>query len=145
MYDMNQTVEFFKAQIGKVIEQTPSAVGMWLKPVLREVKEGSLTADIVVREEMTNPMKMLHGGIIALISDEVIGASIATLELPDFFPSVNLHTDFLYGAKLGETITAKSEIIKQGKNIINAECRIYNSDKRLIAKSTANNIKSNGK
>lgn len=142
---MNQTVEFFRSQIGKVIEHTPSAVGMWLKPVLREVSEGSLTADVIVREEMTNPMKMLHGGIIALISDETIGAAIATLELTEFFPSVNLHTDFLYGAKLGETITAKAEIIRKGKNIINTECRIYNADNKLIAKSSSNSIKSNGK
>ena len=142
---MNQTVEYFKAQIGKVIEYTPSAVGMWLKPVLKEVNEGSITAEVVVREEMTNPMKMLHGGIIALISDEIIGAAIATLELSEFFPSVNLHTDFLYGAKLGETITARAEIIRKGKNIINTECRIYNSENKLIAKSTANSIKSNGK
>lgn len=145
MKAMNQTVEFFRSQIGKVIEHTPSAVGMWLKPVLRDVSEGGLTAEIVVREEMTNPMKMLHGGMIALISDETIGAAIATLELPDFFPSVNLHTDFLYGAKLGETITAKAEIIRKGKTIINTECRIYNSDNKLIAKSTSNSIKSNGK
>ncbi|NPA45565.1 MAG: PaaI family thioesterase [Chlorobi bacterium] len=142
---MNKTVEFFRTQIGKVIEHSPSAVGLWLKPVLKEVDEGKLTADFVVREEMTNPMKMLHGGIIALICDEMIGASIATLELPDFFPSVNLHTDFLYGAKLGDTITAKAEIIRKGKNIINTECKIYNSDNKLIAKASSNNIRSNGK
>lgn len=142
---MNKTVEFFRQQINKTIEQSPSAVGIWLKPVLKEVNEGSLVAEFVVREEMTNPMKMLHGGIIALICDEMIGASIATLELPNFFPSVNLHTDFLFGAKLGETITAKTEIIRKGKNIINTECRIYNSDNKLIAKSSSNSIKSNGK
>ena len=142
---MNQTVEYFRSQINKVIEHTPSAVGMWLKPILKEVNEGSIMAEIVIREEMTNPMKMLHGGIIALISDEIIGACIATLELPEFFPSVNLHTDFLYGAKLGETLTAKAEIIRKGKNIINTECRIYNSDNKLISKSSANSIKSNGK
>ena len=142
---MNQTLEYFRSQINKVIEHTPSAVGMWLKPILKEVNEGSITAEIIVREEMTNPMKMLHGGIIALISDEIIGACIATLELPEFFPSVNLHTDFLYGAKIGETLTAKAEIIRKGKNIINTECRIYNSDNKLISKSSANSIKSNGK
>ena len=139
---MNETVEYFRTQIGKIIEHTPSAVGMWLKPVLIEVNEGSITAEIIVREEMTNPMKMLHGGIIALISDEVIGASIATLEMSDFFPSVNLHTDFLYGAKLGETVTAKGKIVRKGKNIINTECCIYNSENKLISKSTSNSIRS---
>ncbi len=141
---MNKTVEFFRTQIGKVIEHTPSAVGMWLKPVLTEVNEGSISAEIIVREEMTNPMKMLHGGIIALIADETIGASIATLELKDFYPSVNLYTDFLYGAKLGETITAKAKVIRKGKTIINTECKIYNSNNKLIAKSQANSIRMNG-
>ena len=140
---MNKTVEFFKSQIGKEIAQTPSPVGMWLKPVLREVSEGSVTAEIKVREEMTNPAGMLHGGIITLIADEIIGATIATLELPDFFPSVNLYTDFLYPVKKGETVTAKTEIIRKGKNIINTECKIYNSENKMIAKSQANNIKSN--
>ena len=143
---MNQTVEFFKAQIGKVIKQTPSPVGMWLKPVLIAVEEGSLTAEIVVREEMTNPMGTLHGGMIALIADEVIGAGIATLELPDFYPSVNLYTDFLNSAKKGEVVTATTEIIRKGKNIINTECRIYNAANKLIAKAHSNNIKlTNGK
>lgn len=142
---MNKTVEYFKSQIGRVIEHSPSAVGVWLKPILKEVYEGGLTADFTVRKEMTNPANMLHGGIIALICDEMIGASIATLEMPEFFPSVNLHTDFLYGAKLGETITAKAEIIRKGKNIINTECKIYNSENKLIAKATSNSVRSNRK
>jgi len=140
---MNKTIEYFKTQIGKIVEHTPSAVGMWLKPMLLEVKEGEISAEFIIRKEMTNPMKMLHGGIIALISDEMIGACIATLELPDFFPSVNLHTDFLYGAKLGEKITAKAIIIRKGKNIINTECEIYNASNKLIAKSSSNSIRSN--
>ncbi len=138
---MNKTVEFFRNQIGKEITQTPSPVGMWLKPVLREVSEGSVTASITVREEMTNPAGMLHGGIITLIADEIIGATIATLELPDFFPSVNLYTDFLYPVKKGETVTARTIIIRKGKNIINTECKIYNSENKLIAKANSNNIK----
>ncbi|MCD4791959.1 MAG: PaaI family thioesterase [Bacteroidales bacterium] len=138
---MNKTVEFFRNQIGKEITQTPSPVGMWLKPVLREVSEGSVTANITVREEMTNPAGMLHGGIITLIADEIIGATIATLELPDFFPSVNLYTDFLYPVKKGETVTARTIIIRKGKNIINTECKIYNSENKLIAKANSNNIK----
>ncbi len=142
---MNKTVEFLKTQIGKEITQSPSPAGMWLKPVLLKVEEGSLKAKFTVRPEMTNPAGMLHGGMIALISDEMIGATIATLELPDFYPSVNLYTDFLNGAKSGETITAETFIVRKGKNIINTECRIYNSGNKLMAKSLSNNIKSYNK
>ncbi len=142
---MNKTVEFFKNQIGKEITQSPSPAGMWLKPVLLEVEEGKLKAEFTVRPEMTNPAGMLHGGMITLISDEITGATIATLEMPDFYPSVNLYTDFLSSAKLGEKVIAEAEIIRKGKNIINTECRIYTSEGRLIAKSQSNNIKSNNK
>ena len=138
---MNKTVEFFKSQINKEISKSPSPVGLWLKLILLKVEEGSLKAEFTVRPEMTNPAGMLHGGMITLIADEMIGASIATLELPDFYPSVNLYTDFLSGAKRGEKITAETQIIRKGKNMINTECRIYNSENKLIAKSQSNNIK----
>ncbi len=142
---MNKVVSFFKTQIGKELTSSPSPVGLWLKPVLLNVEEGFLKAEFTVRSEMTNPAGTLHGGMIALIADEITGASIATLELPDFYPSVNLYTDFLSSAKLGEKITAEAQIIRKGKNIINTESRIYNSENKLIAKSQSNNIKANNK
>jgi uncharacterized protein (TIGR00369 family) len=138
---MNKTVEYFKTQIGKELQKSPSPAGMWLKPVLLKVEEGSIRAEFKVRPEMTNPMGTLHGGMISLIADEMIGATIATLELPVFFPSVNLYTDFLFSAKLNETIISETEIVRKGKQIINTECRFYDTQNRLIAKSQSNNIK----
>jgi len=140
---MNKIIAFFKEQIGKELTQSPSPVGMWLKPVLKCVEEGILKAEFIVRKEMTNPAGTLHGGIISLIADEMIGATIATLELPTFYVSVNLYTDFLFTAKLGETVTAETKIIRKGKNIINTECMLYNSEEKLISKSYSNNIKTN--
>ena len=138
---MNKVVAFFKSQIGKEIVESPSPVGMWLRPVLINVEEGSITADIKIRDEMSNPAGTVHGGIYALIADEIIGATIATLDLPVFFASVNLNTDFIYPVKKGEIVTAKTEIIRKGKNIIHTECKIYNSEKKLVAKACSNNIK----
>lgn len=138
---MNKIVEFFKAQVGKEISESPSPVGRWLKGTLIEVEEGKLTADITVREEMTNPIGTLHGGMIAAIADEMIGATIATLDLPNVYVSVNLNTDFLHPAKLGEVVRAKAEVVRKGKNIIHTECTIFNSKNKLVAKSSSNNIK----
>lgn len=140
---MNKTLAFFKEQIGKELIHSPSPVGIWLKPVLKDIEEGTLKAEFIVRKEMTNPAGTLHGGIITLIADEMIGATIATLELPTLYVSVNLYTDFLNIAKLGETVTAETKIIRKGKNIINTECMLYNSKGILIAKSYSNNIKIN--
>ncbi len=139
---MNKTVEFLKAQIGKENIESPSPVGMWLKPVLLLAEEGHLKAEITVRAEMTNPAGTLHGGMIALISDEMIGATVSSLDFPEFFPSINLYIDFLNSVKAGAKITAEAFVIRKGKSIINTECRIYNEDNTLIAKAQSNNIKS---
>ncbi|NPA68657.1 MAG: PaaI family thioesterase [Chlorobi bacterium] len=139
---MNKIVALFRTQIGKELKDSPSPAGLWLKPVLLHVEEGHLKAEFTIRKEMTNPAGMLHGGMITLIADEMIGATIATLDLPDFYPSVNLYTDFLSGAKEGKKVIAEAQIIRKGKNIINTECKIYNPEtKQLIAKSQSNNIK----
>jgi uncharacterized protein (TIGR00369 family) len=135
---MNKTIEYFKQQIGQTITQTPSPVGLWLKGKLIDIELGSLTADIVVREEMTNPAGMLHGGSAALICDELMGAAVASLEKPNPFVSVNLHTEFLRPIRKGDTIRAKSEIIRNGKNVINAECKIYTAQGKLAVKSQSN-------
>ena len=138
---MNKTVEFFKKQIGKPIKETPSPVGLWLGGTLTDIEEGSLTADIKIRTEMTNPEGMLHGGTAALICDEMIGAAVASLEKGNFFVSINLHTEFLRPAKKGDTIRAKSQVIKNGKNVINAECKIFNSQNKIVAKAQSNLIR----
>jgi acyl-coenzyme A thioesterase 13 len=138
---VNKTVELFRTQIGCELKHSPSPVGVWLRPVIREVSEGSITAEIFVRDEMSNPVGTMHGGIIALIADEMIGASIATLELSTIFVSVNLNTDFLYPVKKGETVTATTQIVRKGNTIIHTECRFYNFENKLIAKACGNNIR----
>ncbi len=135
---MNETVAYFKQFTGKVVTETPSAVGKWLRGTLISVEEGKMEAEFTVRPEMTNPAKMLHGGMIALICDEMIGASVATLNLPSFFVSVSLNTEFLLGAKEGDRVRACASIVRQGKHLINAECRLYNSDGKLLAKASSN-------
>jgi uncharacterized protein (TIGR00369 family) len=135
---MNQIIERFKSQVGKEITESPSPVGRWLGGILREIEEGKVVADITIRPEMTNPIGMVHGGTLALISDEMIGVAVASLNLQTFFVSINLNTEFLFGAKNGETIRAVSEIIRKGKTVINAECKIYNLSGKLLSKSTSN-------
>jgi len=137
---MNPVVEFFKTQIGLEITETPSGVGKWLRGTLRAVEAGKLEADFTVRPEMTNPGNMLHGGMISLVSDEMIGAAVATLNLSSFYVSVSLNTEFLLGAKEGDIIRAKSYIVKQGSTLINAACELYNAQNNLIAKSSSNLI-----
>lgn len=136
----NPIVESLKSQVGKPV-QSVSPVGQWLKGTLLAIEEGKLTVSIKVRKEMTNPMGILHGGMSALIMDEVIGATVYTLNRDTFFTSINLSLDFLNAIPMGETVIAKCEIVRAGKTVVNAECQLFNEAGKLIAKGMSNLIR----
>jgi uncharacterized protein (TIGR00369 family) len=89
---------------------------------------------------MTNPMGILHGGMVAAIMDDVIGATVFCLGADYFYTSVNLTIDFISSAREGDTVRAVSRIVRQGRNIVNAECSITGSGGKLLARGTSNLI-----
>lgn len=137
----NKILTQLQARLGKELSDSPSGLGRWLRGTLRNVEKGALTIDFDIREEMTNPIHILHGGALAAIMDEVMGMTAATLDKDTFYTSINLVIDFLSSGKPGETITARSRIVREGKNIVNTECIITNADGKLLAKGTSNLIR----
>lgn len=134
--------EFLKGRIGKQVTDSPSPFMSWLKPVMVEVNEGSIVFEYTIRKEMTNPFGTLHGGVTAAIIDDAIGATLISYGEPYFYVSVNLAVDYLSSAREGDIILAQTTIIKKGRQIVNAQCDIWNSDRsRLIAKGYTNLIK----
>ncbi len=131
---MNQSVEFYKQYIGQKITTAPSAFGNWLAGKVLAVEEDSLSIEFVVRDEMTNPAKLLHGGMIAAIIDEMIGMTIFVNGEKEFFFSIGLNVDFISNVRLGQTIVAKSFIIKKSPRLIHATCELYGPENKLVAK-----------
>jgi uncharacterized protein (TIGR00369 family) len=80
----------------------------------------------------------MHGGIITTILDEIMGMTLITVEIEHLYVTINLHVDFLFGAKAGEKVTAVSEVFRVGKKIANVEAKLYNAEGKLLAKSTSN-------
>lgn len=139
---MSQILDFLKSQIGKDSSSSPSPLMRWLNPTMLKVDTGTLEFSYKIREEMTNPMKILHGGTTAAIIDDMLGATIFTLGRTHAYTTVNLAVDYFSTAKVGDTIIGVSAIIKQGDKIINAQCEVWNEDKtRLIARGYSNLIK----
>lgn len=135
-------IDQFKQLIGKESKDTsPSPLGKWLNGTLLAVENGTMTVSFVIRDEMTNPAGIMHGGIAAAIMDEVIGMTTYTLGNEAFFAAANLNVDFLRPGKKGETIKVVSEIIRAGKTMVHVECRIYNQENKLISKATSNMVK----
>lgn len=137
--EAQQRLLIFQSFTGKEITQSPSHFMNWLKPTLISAERGSLHCSYVVRQEMTNPYGILHGGITAGIIDDLIGATVYILGLHDRYTTVNNNIDYFAPANEGDTIAAKTAIVKQGRAIINLQCEIFLPSKnRLIAKGYSN-------
>ncbi|WP_240625573.1 PaaI family thioesterase [Spirosoma pollinicola] len=122
-----------------------SPFGRWLNGTIRVADYGRLVADFMIREEMTNPAGVLHGGAGAAILDDLVGAMVFTLGREYAYTSVNLTLDFLHAARLGEVVTATAEVIREGKNIVHCEGRIVAANGKIITKCATNLIQTSVK
>jgi len=122
----------------KIADGNPNPITTWLDGTLINASAGSITAEFTVREDQCNHAQVMHGGIITTILDEMMGMSLITVEIEHLYVTINLHVDFLFGAKAGEVITAVSEVYRVGKKIANVEAKLYNAAGKLLAKSTSN-------
>ncbi|GAA4409352.1 PaaI family thioesterase [Nibrella viscosa] len=139
---MNTATEFLERQLGKEATHSLSPLMRWLNPVLLSVEEGKLVFQYVVRPEMTNPIGTLHGGITAAIIDDAIGATLFSYGEPWFYTTVNNVIDYLAPARLNDTIIAETSVLKKGRQIVNAQCDVWNADRsRLLARGYSNLMK----
>ena len=122
----------------KIADGNPNPITTWLDGTLLKASAGSITAEFLVREDQCNHAQVLHGGIISTILDEIMGMTLITVEIDHLYVTINLHVDFLFGAKAGEKVTAISEVFRVGKKIANVEAKLYNAEGKLLAKSTSN-------
>lgn len=138
----NHAFDFLKSHIGKEVTHSPSPFMNWLKPKMIAVEEGKLSFEYTIRNEMTNPFKTLHGGITAAIIDDAIGATLICYGEPHFYVTINNAIDYFYSAKENDIIIAETYINKKGKQIVNAQCEIWNADQsKLLAKGYTNLLK----
>jgi acyl-coenzyme A thioesterase 13 len=133
-----------KQHIGKEFTQSPSPFMKWLNPVILSAEEGQLEFQYIIRHEWLNPAGNLHGGITAAIIDDIIGATMFSLNENSFITTINNVIDYFSTAKENDIIVAETTIIKRGKQFVNAQCEIWNADKtRIIARGTSNLFKIN--
>ena len=141
----NPRLDFFKSQIDQDMSASISPLGRWLNGTVRAADFGRLVAEYVIRDELTNPAGVLHGGAASAILDDLIGAMVFTLGREFAFTSVNLTVDFLHAARQGDTVTATAEVVRAGRNIIHCEGRIVAADGKVIAKCATNLIQTSVK
>lgn len=126
-----------RSLIGREFTDSPSPFGRWLKGQISAVDHGALAMTFKVREEFTNPMGYLHGGVIAAIADDMIGATILSSGLARQFMSLNLDVQYVAPAKLGDTIVAKTRLVDAGKRILTLDWSILGSGEELLARGSS--------
>lgn len=141
----NPRLDFFRAMIGRDMRDSVSPLGRWLNVTLQQVDEGRLVAGLVVREELTNPAGVLHGGAACALLDDLIGAMVFTLNREYLYVSVNMNVDFLHAARLGDQLTITAEAVRTGRNIVHCDGQIKAADGKIIAKCATNLIQTNTK
>jgi uncharacterized protein (TIGR00369 family) len=134
---MNPIVTFLQTQLDQVT-QGPSVVGNWLAGSLRKVAPGEIEIEYTVRKDMINPAQTLHGGMAAMILDEIIGMTAFSLYTEVLYTSINLQVDFLRPARLGDKLLASARVVRQGKQVIHLEADIRRADGKIIAKGSSN-------
>ncbi|MCB0698382.1 MAG: PaaI family thioesterase [Chitinophagales bacterium] len=125
---------------GKKVTDSRSPAGNWLEFTLEKIEKGSATISLEVRKEMTNPYGNIHGGMMALVMDEVIGWGVVSLDTDNFYTSLNLNVDFLYAIKGGDRLRAISKVVRAGKKIIHVTCDVYDMNDTLLGKASSNLI-----
>ena len=141
----NKRLAFLQTYIGQHMSDSSSPVARWLDGKLIDLKEGSMAVEFTVRQDMTNPLGVLHGGIASTILDDVVGTLVYALGREFAYVSVNLNCDFLHAARLGDVITATAKVVRAGKNIVHVEGEIRDVEGRIIAKCTSNLIQTSFK
>jgi len=137
---MNSRVQFLKNQIDKDKWQYDYPLMDWLQAKVIEVEEGEVKMKFSTEKYMLNPIGILHGGIMATMLDEVMGAASFTLGRPTGFATINMSVDYLQPAKTGEIIYGIGKVLRAGKTVLHIESRLLNADNKIIAKATANMI-----
>ena len=77
----------------------------------------------------TNGRGLIHGGLIAALSDNAMGYSCAqVMGWTTSFVTISLAVDFIGTAKIGQWLAIESDVIKTGSTICFAQCLIKADD-----------------
>ena len=137
--------DYFRAQVGKTLDKTPSAAGNWLAGVLMAVDNAEIKVSYTVRPDMCNPGRILHGGIASLMLDDVIGMGNFVAGSEFLMTSINLSVDFLSAAQVGEQLEVSAKMVRSGANLNHWEAIIRKDSGKIVAKASSNLIKTHVK
>lgn len=114
--------------------------GPWLAhagPIYqRPAPDGGVIMAVRVGPHHTNMRGIAHGGMLVTLADSALGRNLHLTRKPsEPMVSVNLSTDFLGSAKVGDWLEAHVEIRKHGARLSFAECQLRVGDRVVVRSS----------
>ncbi len=135
---------WLQAHLNKPLDDSPSALARWLGVTLTAVDDDGLTVTCTVRPEMTNAAKVLHGGVIAALLDEVMGMTVYVFSRGRYHASVNLNVNYLAAGQIGDVVSARAHLLRMGRRVVSISCTLHSADGVLMAQATSNLLAVNG-
>lgn len=119
------------------LQQELPPLPRWLGVSVTAAAPDRVTAELVVREELTTTGGIIHGGAIMAFADTV-GAlgTVANLRAGQGTTTIESKTNFFAAAPVGTRLIAEATPLHRGRRTQVWETRISNEQGRLVAKVT---------
>ncbi len=99
--------------------------------------DGEAVMEMEAREEHTNPMGTIQGGVLCALADGAMGlAYFSELEEGESFTTLELKINYLRPFWTGKLV-AKGTVVHRGRTVGLTECEIVDEQGRLIAHATS--------
>lgn len=83
--------------------------------------------EIVTEDKHTNPMGLIHGGLIMSAADAAMGNAIRSLGIMGV--TVDCSTSFIAAIPKGEVLVAKGRVVRAGKKLVFARAEVWGKER----------------
>jgi uncharacterized protein (TIGR00369 family) len=101
------------------------------------IEPGRVECELLTRDDMTNPMGSVHGGIAATLLDTVMGCAVqSVLGTGEALTTTDLQVRYVRSVEPGTRVRAEGTVVHRGRRLATAEGRLVDEDGRPVAHAT---------
>lgn len=108
----------------------------WLGITVLKMEPGICKAEMNVRDELSNPLGMVHGGVIFSLADTVGGLAVIAHDCHENVVTLNSNINYLHPAVNTPKLTAEARAVKHGSKVAVYIVDIIDTEGNLIASAT---------
>ncbi len=130
-----RAIDRFRAMIAGELEPPPVALLLGMR--MTEVEPGRTVFELDAGPQHQSPLGTVHGGIICDLADAALGCAHASqLDEGETFTTLDLKVNFMKPVWEGRLV-AEGRVLKAGRTIGLAECRVTDEHGSLVAFATS--------